>query len=328
MKWVCVFIIFLFSSLQARVLLITHSYNQPEFIKWQHACFKKFLKDEYEYVVFNDASNEEMRELIESTCKQLCIACYRIPQEIHGDRPITSANNRHCDGIQYSLEQLGFDFKGVVALIDSDMFLIKPFSIEAYLKGYDIAGPCLWGCYMSWVHNVNAEYIGYMWPIMTFMNMQTLPNRHELNFQTGEIDGFSLDTGCFSYYYFESNPTINVRFMRAQLDVNRTGFPYPFIFNLNDPQNRPVENTLYKAIVRNQPLDDWGSFQVPAWMLPRFIQDKAVLDLALSQCEDIQFFENFTFLHYGRGSLYHGSEKTHSHKAVQIKKFLIEIGVL
>ena len=68
MKWICLWGILVVPSLNvnAKVLLITHAYNQPEFIKWQDAALKKFLKDEYEYVVFNDASNLAMQQRIEA----------------------------------------------------------------------------------------------------------------------------------------------------------------------------------------------------------------------------------------------------------------------
>ena len=45
-----------FFSLEARdrVLMITHAYNEPEFIRMQAETFKKFMKDDYEFVVFNN----------------------------------------------------------------------------------------------------------------------------------------------------------------------------------------------------------------------------------------------------------------------------------
>ncbi len=323
--------IFFIPFLDAKVLIVTHSYNQPEFIEWQVASFKKFLKDDYEYVVFNDASDEKLKNKIEETCAQLQVPCYRIPQELHGELPLSACSERHCDGIQYSLDHSGFDHKGIVAIIDSDMFLIKPFSIENYLHGYEIAGPCLWGSYISWIHKKEAEYIGYLWPIIAFINMETLPNKNSLHFQNGVIDGFSLDTGAFSYYFFKENPEVNVRMMRKQFEINRTGYRYPFIFNLNEVPEFPKDTVLCKSILRKQPLKDWGAFYVNKEMLPYYVEHEhrdSALRLIVSGCEDIQFFENFTFLHYGRGSLYYGSESCHSHKAERIKQFLEEIGVL
>ena len=312
----------------AKVLLITHSYNQPEFIRWQHAAFKKFLLDEYEYVVFNDAFDTQMQQRIEAVCAELQVPCYPIPQEIHEQGHSTPPNYRHCDGIQYALYERGWEHEGIVAIIDSDLFLIRLFSIEEYLSGYDIAGPCLWGGYRDWVHQVAAEHLGYLWPVLAFLDMRTLPYKEDLSFYPGYIEGFALDTGSESYYYFETYPDVRIRMMRGQLDVNRIGCTDPFVFNPNDPEQCPVDTTLYRAITRHQEIIEWGRTPVSAKTLAQQISDKAALVLALSGCVDIQFFEHFTFLHYGRGSLYHGGRDEHAHKALQIKTFLTRIGVL
>lgn len=44
--------------------------------------------------------------------------------------------------------------------------------------------------------------ITYLWPGLTLMNMQTLPDKTSLNFNCGTIDGNAVDTGGFTYYYF------------------------------------------------------------------------------------------------------------------------------
>jgi hypothetical protein len=65
------------------VLIMTYSYNRPDFIEIQNKIFKKFLKDDYTFVVFNDASQEEMANQITETCNKLNLPCIRIPQSIH-----------------------------------------------------------------------------------------------------------------------------------------------------------------------------------------------------------------------------------------------------
>ena len=40
---------------QTKVLIFTYSYNKPEFIELQYKTFKKFLLDDHELIVFNDA---------------------------------------------------------------------------------------------------------------------------------------------------------------------------------------------------------------------------------------------------------------------------------
>ena len=46
-----------------------HNYNRPDFINIQQATFKKFLKDDYEYVVFNDATDQNLAQQYSDPCK-------------------------------------------------------------------------------------------------------------------------------------------------------------------------------------------------------------------------------------------------------------------
>lgn len=41
-----------------KVLIITTVYNRPDFIELQAKTFEKFLKDDYRFVVFNDARDK------------------------------------------------------------------------------------------------------------------------------------------------------------------------------------------------------------------------------------------------------------------------------
>src|ERR1700684_2505146 len=76
-----------------KVLIITHSYCRPDFIELHHKTFKAFLKNDYEYVVFNDASDPHLKRKIEKTCEKLGIRCIRVPQELHAQR--NDAGARH-----------------------------------------------------------------------------------------------------------------------------------------------------------------------------------------------------------------------------------------
>ncbi len=191
-------LIFVSLQLSAQVLIFTHSYNRPDFIEIQARTFSVLLEDEYELVVFNDGPNEEMKKKIEKTCKKLGLRCIRVPQELHvGDG---SPGSRHVHGIEYAFRLIGYDHKGIVALVDSDLFLIKPFSIEKYLAGYDVAGE------LQGRGNATIE-VRYLSPILIFMNMQTLPNKRTFSLAGGTIHGFGCDTGAQSYYYFQNNPT-------------------------------------------------------------------------------------------------------------------------
>lgn len=181
-----------------KVLIITHSFNRPDFIEYQAKTFKAFLHDKYEFVVFNDAKDKEISNQIKKICMRFGLECIDIPQGIHGDS--TWASIRTSNVIEYSLLRKGFDHHGIVFIIDSDMFLIKPLSIKQFLGDYQLYGE----------EQRNGE-INYLWNGLLFMDMATLPNKTTMSFSPAPIKGKSLDTGGHLYYYLARNPEIRLK---------------------------------------------------------------------------------------------------------------------
>lgn len=209
--FICMFSFFIHAS--DKILIITHAFNRPDFIEIQNKTFKAFLEDDYEFIVFNDARDTNIRTEIHTICRKLNLQCINIPQGIHRLPYLPRANYEHFNdpscrashAIQYSLDIWGFDHPGIVAIIDSDMFLIKKFSIKKHLEGYD-----LFGCQQSRQdRNVN---IVYLWNGLVFMNMKTLPNRKTLNWNCGPVEGQHTDTGGFTHYYLKNNPSVRTKF--------------------------------------------------------------------------------------------------------------------
>ena len=205
-------LVFLCLDISAKVLIITHSYSRPDLIALQVKTFKALLQDEYEFVVFNDASNENMAVEIETMCIQQNIKCMRIPQEIHTqpylprnpNDDLQQANIRHANCIQYSLDVLGFDHDGVVFIVDSDMFLIRPFSIEKYMQNKDVATL------------VKRSYHPgrYFCPAICFLSMDQIPDKRSLNFNVTTVNNSPVDSGGATYYYWIKHPNIVVEYIK------------------------------------------------------------------------------------------------------------------
>src|SRR5690349_14766837 len=84
MKTIQYLLIFLFLyNTHAKVLIITCNYSNPEFIPIQNETFKKFIQDEFEFVVFSDAPTEAGHILIATMCSRCEVKCIRVPQSIH-----------------------------------------------------------------------------------------------------------------------------------------------------------------------------------------------------------------------------------------------------
>lgn len=188
---------------------MTQAHNRPDFIEIQDKTFKKFLKDDYEFVVFNDAPGEPMARAIEATCQGLGLRCIRIPQSIHtrpylpkrSDEDGNHSCKRCAHVVQYTLDQLGFDHDDLVAVVDSDMFLIKPFSIREYMKDIQIAG-------VSQGRGNGVLNIEYLWNGLLFFDMPALPDKKSINFNCGCVEGIATDVGGYTYYYLKNHPDL------------------------------------------------------------------------------------------------------------------------
>ena len=189
------------------ILIITHCFNRPDFIEWQYRCFKRFLHDDYEYVIFNDAQDLTLEKKINEICNLLGVRSIRIPQINRvrpKDSPLTLSSWRHSQAIRFSMEQLGFSHDGIVMLIDSDMFLIKDFCVEDFLQNYDIAG----------IQQIRGHT--YLWQGLIFFRMNNLPNKESMNFNPTCVQGIWDDTGGAMHHYFQENQTIKILFFEQK----------------------------------------------------------------------------------------------------------------
>lgn len=185
--------------LEGKVLIMTHCFNKPEFITWQYLSFKKFLKDDYEFVVFNDTPNEELFLETEEICIKLGIRSIVVPQEIHVGRD--NPSEACADTIQFMMSNYGIYSRGITVVIDSDMFLIRDLSIEKYLDDYDVAT-------YRWKLQGKTGIVTYFLPNLMFFNMNTLPHPETIDFGLGEVDGIRVDTAGLTYFYIQNNPSL------------------------------------------------------------------------------------------------------------------------
>jgi hypothetical protein len=279
-------------QLSANVLIITHCYNRPEFIEMHHRSFSELLLDDHEYVVFNDAPNEDMKNQIEQMCKKLGVRCFRIPQEIHtrpylprlpGD-PLNRPNIRHANNTQYSLDILGFDHDGIVFLVDSDMFLIRPLSIEEYMKDLDIVA----------MEKGSSPTVRYLCAALCFLDMRKLPDVRTLNFNCGFADGQSVDSGGWTHYYLKSHPELRKEWVNSL-------WSHTHLFLANSDVHQPADNTMPDH-VKIAHYENFG-FR------------KNEIGFLIKKPDTFEFFFNLNFIHYHAGSNHdRKSAEYHAHK--------------
>ncbi|MGB8468135.1 MAG: hypothetical protein WCE21_03945 [Candidatus Babeliales bacterium] len=328
----CGIILFLGAFCNVRIycsiLLITHSYNRPDFIEIQYKTFKKFLQDEHEYVVFNDAKDEDMAKNIENICAKYNIRCIRIAQHLHeipfADFPTVSpaqnSSMRHAIGIQFSLDTVGYIHNDIVCIVDSDMFLIRPFSIRQYLKDEKVA-------IAAFMRNIND--IDFMWPGLVFLCMPELPNKDELCFHCGIVNGKGVDTGGYTYHYLHQYPHIKVK----AIDViygYKLFCPYftaPQHWSSYFPPTRPRRGMDLRQLIEwdwNHRVTDSLSNTVKVKKFRKLGFTNKEIKFLLNKPDTIDFFLHHHFLHYQMGSNWIGSNEQYINNKNHILNQFIE----
>jgi hypothetical protein len=207
------------NQMHAKIRLLTFHYNLPELIEIQYKTLKQFIKEDYELIVFNDASDPNHEQAIKDVCDKYGIQCIRFKPEWHLTDPFNAkieewANHsdlyshiglinpqhpsvRHCHVIQYALDLFGYNHNDLVALLDGDCFPSKRISLRKLLGDKDIVG-------------IRKEEGGveYLWVVFVLFNPQTIPHKEDLKFHIDVINNQIHDTGSHTYHYLEDHPEI------------------------------------------------------------------------------------------------------------------------
>jgi hypothetical protein len=322
-KYIFGIVLLLTSSLptQAKVLIFTFSYNKPEFIELQYKTFKKFLLDDHELVVFNDATESEMATKINNMCEKYAIQCIPVPQEIH-DRPYLDRsteikhwfiNEYHAPSVlysnvaQYALDAFGFQHDDILVIFEADLFLIKEFSFHEYLKNYALAG-----------YNRQTDYQGDMgetallWIGLIPIDMKSLPNKTMLNLNCGTCYNVTVDCGGHTNFYIKNNPTVQIKYFDKirirSYYCNTCEGEKSYLCTHNTPQLKNLgfdDKTI--AFIQQVPID-WGS----GVMRPNGVEG--------NDKRNIEFFVNRSFLHFNGAAGYANSSYIHNFDIVQFYK--------
>lgn len=294
------FLLILFSATShAKVLIFTYAYNRPDFIALQHTTFNCFMKDDFELIVFNDAINTYNSKSIKKVCKACNLTCIDIPQEIHQrsylHRPNTGSfapfdqpSVRNSNVVQYSLDMYGFEHDDIIMLVDSDIFLVKEFSIRQFMEGYHLTGFLKNCCSDTFTaqHRTKKPHLNHIWIGLVGINMKTAPQKEVINFNCGFLKNKKLDAGGYTNYYLMNTKGLAVK------PIERTCLRELICENCN--KNQTLFCTHNSAFLLNK-----GHSKE----FIRFIQDTPIL-YGKNQFRNSEFFLDFTFVHYRAGSNY------------------------
>ncbi len=273
-----------------KTLVFTTAFNRPDFIELQYRLFEKFLQDDYEFFVVSDANTKEMRASIMETCARLNIICFQVPQAIH-DRPYlprkpgdnyNNPNVRHCNSVQWAWDHFFSSHEGPVMVIDSDMFLIRPFSIEKTLENRHFAG-VYWGTADS---DTGRSY-SYLWLALILFNNPMLPEKESLCFNCGALPGTNAvcDSGGWTHLYLDK--------FREMLNIQ----PFTYL------QGHEFFCPYRYAPAELQNFDSFTDEEIAKNLAERGFTEHEI-QLALRKPYTIELLGDNHFLHYRAGTNY------------------------
>ena len=164
-------------------------FNRPDFIKIQMDSFKKFIKNDFNFLIINNSGEKS----IEDTCKNLNIDCINLNNDNLG--PSVS----HSLG----LKELGNYIKNdgnIHVILDHDMFIIEDIDFFSYMDNKSI----------MFIGQTKEDLV-YMWPGLIIIDSNLCPNLNTLNLSSGVFNDIYCDSGGGSYKYLLDNPDLNIK---------------------------------------------------------------------------------------------------------------------
>ena len=167
--------------------IVTIANKHPEFIEWQYLSLRHFIKEDFNYIVFDSSGNQD----ISSVCKNLQIENIRLKHEIKDPSLNVAGLLNEMWNSQVK------DFNGILFYIDSDMFLINNFDIGKIIENYDLA--------------FVPQPAGYMWTGTFIFNMDTIAKN--IDFSICVLPEGKSDVGGKTYYFLREK---NYRIRRLE----------------------------------------------------------------------------------------------------------------
>lgn len=183
-----------------KVKIYTFADKSPQFIEWQNYCFNKFIKDDFEFIVVNNASTETIEKCINYECESFGIKCIDA-----GKKDLSHACFSCAVPIQWCIDEIISKDKDCISVVvDSDLILFKDFSFNKFMEGYDLAG-------IPQSRDGGYKFIEYIWNCFMIFDNDTMPNIKNFDVGPGMIWKAPGDVGLMTYYYILNNPSCRWR---------------------------------------------------------------------------------------------------------------------
>lgn len=215
------------------IKIYTYFHKRPDFADIQIRSLRKYLQEDYELTVFNnakfDADKNNYNE-INRICNNYGVIVMDIEKEQskidfyqgfedrligkipHGGAKIFHDNGQYSSpnvAVAYSLCYIWDKFMaketGKTVFLQHDMFLMEPINFADYMQDSTL-------CYIPQSRTrEDGTPIHYMWNTFFLADISKLPAPETINWWCGGVDGIPVDVGGQTYKYLEDHPEIKLR---------------------------------------------------------------------------------------------------------------------
>lgn len=221
------------------IKIFTFASHRADFIPLQLYTFRKYLKEDFQFVVFNNARydwaggtslngiNEECNragiQVIEvqkdqallDRCQSVEFACTMLNRQ----GLYSNANVAHAYAFCWAWDNIMSKETGPIAIFDSDVFLIQPTKLTDTLYPHQICRV------LDGKPRPDGTAIHYMWPTFVLIDMARFPDPQTLWWYCGRIDNVPVDVGGQTYHYFQAHPDLDVYDVRHTHSPNEDSCP-------------------------------------------------------------------------------------------------------
>lgn len=203
-----------------KITIYTLADKRPDFIPIQFETFKKFIKDEYEFIILNNAIDSKIRRNeIFKICEELNIKCIEVKKDkkfknIGKQKAIlwkggyVNPNIACAYPIKWAWEEMcRYNQNKIFVIIDSDMFLCKDTFFNKEVLNYDASYMTQ---YRGMKNNRMNALVTYIWNGICIFNTDKIKNIKEINWDCGVvkksfINGYAVDVGGYAHFWLEKN---------------------------------------------------------------------------------------------------------------------------
>ena len=189
-----------------KVSIFSFAANDKFPIDIQHRQYKKYLKDDFEFILFNDAFSPAMQQAIDTIATYNNIDQVNVPQHIH---KVQNPSEGYAATLNWAVKDYAVS-RGceIVFLVHADVFPVQPLSVV------DIIGDNLVASTMEY-RKIDSKEIYYLYPALTMLNMKTIGNQiSTLDFSVAR----GLDTGGMTFNFVEKNNSLVKRLNNLAAD--------------------------------------------------------------------------------------------------------------